>query len=139
MEIQFKKPDYIVIYVSDMARSTAFYRDVLGLPLRFTSPGWTEFATGDVTLALHLGGAPGDESTERRPPAGRAQLAFVVDDIHSAYEVLKARERRAFLDATGETGDRAHAGNIARSRRLWYHAARTLDYKLNCKVARTRG
>jgi len=92
MEIQFKKPDYIVIYVSDMARSTAFYRDVLGLPMKFTSPGWTEFTTGDVTLALHLGGAPGDESTERRPPAGRAQLAFVVDDIHSVYEELKARD-----------------------------------------------
>ena len=30
MSIQLQKPDYIVIYVSDMERSTAFYRDELG-------------------------------------------------------------------------------------------------------------
>ena len=56
MAIQLQKPDYIIIYVSDMQRSTAFYRDVLGLPLKFTSPGWTEFATGTTTVALHMTG-----------------------------------------------------------------------------------
>jgi lactoylglutathione lyase len=42
-----------MVFVSDMQRSVAFYRDVLGLPLRFESPGWTEFATEGATLALH--------------------------------------------------------------------------------------
>ena len=92
MEIQFKKPDYIVLYVSDMQRSTEFYRDVLGFSLRFASPGWTEFSTGDVTLALHIGGAPRNEATEKRPPAGSAQFAFVVDDIQATYEALKAKD-----------------------------------------------
>ncbi len=39
MSIQLQKPDYVIVYVSNMQRSTAFYRDVLGLPLKFTSPG----------------------------------------------------------------------------------------------------
>ena len=45
---------HAIIFVSDMARSIAFYRDVLGLPLRFESPEWTEFETPGSTLALHL-------------------------------------------------------------------------------------
>jgi catechol 2,3-dioxygenase-like lactoylglutathione lyase family enzyme len=36
---------YAIVFVSDMSRSVAFYRDVIGLPLRFESPHWTEFAT----------------------------------------------------------------------------------------------
>jgi len=45
--------NYAIIFVSDMNRAIAFYRDVFGLPLRFESPGWTEFATDGATLALH--------------------------------------------------------------------------------------
>jgi hypothetical protein len=26
-----------------------FYRDMLGLPLKFESPGWSEFVTGETT------------------------------------------------------------------------------------------
>jgi hypothetical protein len=29
-----------------MTRSVAFYRDILGLSLKFESPGWSEFQTG---------------------------------------------------------------------------------------------
>jgi len=42
-----------IVHVSDMKRTVSFYRDVMGLPLRFESPGWTEFATDGATLALH--------------------------------------------------------------------------------------
>ena len=52
---------YAIVLVSDMKRSVAFYRDTLGLPLRFETPGWTEFATDGATLALH--------SAERDPAA----------------------------------------------------------------------
>jgi lactoylglutathione lyase len=46
--------NYAIVFVSDMKRSVSFYRDVIGLPLKFESPGWTEFATDGATLALHL-------------------------------------------------------------------------------------
>lgn len=89
--IQLQKPDYIVIYVSDMERSTAFYRDILGLPLRFTTPGWTEFDLGGIKLALHRSGAGTAPEQVGRPPAGIAHLAFVVQDIQAVYEDLRAR------------------------------------------------
>ena len=40
---------YSIILVSDMKQSVAFYKDVVGMPLRFESPNWSEFATGGAT------------------------------------------------------------------------------------------
>jgi len=92
MSIQFRQLDYVIVYVSDMQRSLAFYRDVLGLTLKFTSPGWTEFVTGSTTVALHT--ARGEKSAEvpSLPPAGQAQLGFMVDDLQATYEALKAQQ-----------------------------------------------
>lgn len=71
------KLNYVIKYVADMDRAVAFFRDRLGLELRFQSPGWTEFATGETTLALH---ASSDEH-----PAGSSSLGFGVDDIDDFY------------------------------------------------------
>lgn len=49
---------YAIVCVSDMKQAVAFYRDVIGLPLKFESPVWTEFATEGATLALHTGQPP---------------------------------------------------------------------------------
>ncbi len=88
MSIQLQNPERLVIYVSDMDRSTAFYRDTLGLPLKFTSPGWTEFNNEGTTLALHrhVGGA----MQKAQPAAGQASLVFVVADLAGAYATLQA-------------------------------------------------
>jgi catechol 2,3-dioxygenase-like lactoylglutathione lyase family enzyme len=88
MSIQLQTPERIVIYVSDMVRSTAFYSETLGLPLKFTSPGWTEFSNSGTTLALHK--HMGAEAQAARPAAGQATLVFTVDDIQQAYEELQA-------------------------------------------------
>jgi catechol 2,3-dioxygenase-like lactoylglutathione lyase family enzyme len=47
---QFK---YAIKFVADMDKAVKFYRDVLGLQLKFESRGWSEFVTGETTLALH--------------------------------------------------------------------------------------
>jgi len=47
------KLKYVIKFVADMDRTVNFYRDVLGLPLKFQSPGWSEFVTGETILALH--------------------------------------------------------------------------------------
>jgi lactoylglutathione lyase len=91
MSIRLQKPDYIIVFVSDMQRSTAFYQDVLGLPLKFTSPGWTEFNTGAITIALHRVGGETTAQQVPLPPPGNAQIGFIVDDLQSAYDDLKAR------------------------------------------------
>ena len=50
----------VVVYTEDMARATAFYRDLLGLEPDFESEHWTTFRTGACTLALHAGSAAPD-------------------------------------------------------------------------------
>jgi lactoylglutathione lyase len=62
--------NYTIVFVSDMQRSVVFYRDVLGIPLKFESPEWTEFATDGATLALHASKAP--EALARESALGRA-------------------------------------------------------------------
>src|SRR5260370_37004229 len=89
MTIRLQKPDFLIVFISDMQRSVRFFRDGLGLPLKFTSPGWTEFNTGATTIALHTTGGDG-LPRQSLPPAGDAHIGFMVDDIQSAYEALKA-------------------------------------------------
>ena len=61
-----------------MERAVKFYRDVLGFALKFQSPGWSEFDTGETTLALHLASA--------EHPAGSAQIGFKAEDLDGFYE-----------------------------------------------------
>jgi lactoylglutathione lyase len=83
---------YVIVFVSDMARSTAFYRDVLGLSLRFESPEWTEFETPGATLALHLADTPIRTAISADAiPAGQCHLGFSVEDIDAFHERMVAK------------------------------------------------
>ena len=64
--------NYVIVFVSDMSRAVSFYRDVIGLTLRFQSPAWTEFATEGATLALHASEASPSEQDNCKKflPAG---------------------------------------------------------------------
>lgn len=73
---------YVMVYVSDMKRSVAFYRDQLGLKLRFASPAWSEFDTGTTILALHPAG-PNNK-------AGTSEVGVTVQDLNAFYEARKA-------------------------------------------------
>jgi len=71
---------YAIHFVADMNRAVAFYRDTLGLTLKFSSPEWSEFATGSTTLALH--------PASQENPAGTTHLGFHADDIAGAHTML---------------------------------------------------
>ena len=64
---------YAIKFVADMDAAVRFHESELGLVLRFRSPEWSEFETGETTLALHL--------ASEENPAGTSQLGFRVDDI----------------------------------------------------------
>lgn len=85
--------NYAIVFVSDMPRSIAFYRDVCGLPLKFETPQWTEFATDGATLALHatetLNTDTGDEGLE---PAGRCRTGFCVPDLNAFHQRMIENE-----------------------------------------------
>lgn len=75
----------VILGVRDMQRSLAFYRDALGLAVRFASGDFTFLQAGTVTLCLRQIAdlAPGGEE--------RVEIVFDVREIHAAYEALQAR------------------------------------------------
>ncbi len=72
---------YAIVFVSDMNRAVSFYRDVLGLPLKFESPEWTEFATDGATLALHASDGSHAEKDNPQAVAGRCQPGLSVPNL----------------------------------------------------------
>jgi lactoylglutathione lyase len=75
--------DYVILYVSDLTLSVAFYRDVVGLQHKFTDAGYAEFATGETRFALYeqrraawLTGTP-------PAPGPAGQVVFVTEDVDS--------------------------------------------------------
>ncbi len=74
---------YVIRFVADMDKAVRFYRDVMGLPLKFESPGWSEFATGETALALH----PASDKN----PAGKVELGFTVPNVEAFYRDMSAK------------------------------------------------
>lgn len=77
------KLSHVIEFVADMDRAVKFYRDVIGLPLKFQSPGWSEFVTGETTLALH----PASEKN----PAGRLEVAFNVPNLEQFHAEMTGK------------------------------------------------
>jgi predicted enzyme related to lactoylglutathione lyase len=74
---------YVIKFVADMDKAVKFHRDVLGLTVKFESPGWSEFATGETSLALH----PASDKN----PAGKVELGFTVADVEAFYRDMSAK------------------------------------------------
>ena len=104
------KLTYAIKFVADMDSAIRFHRDTLGLLLKFQSPGWSEFATGETTLALH----PASEKN----PAGKVELGFQVDDLRKFHEEMVAQGLRFSMPPTSR--------NTVRTwRNLWIQKALT--------------
>ena len=81
---------HVILYVSDLAASVEFYRDVAGLEHRFSDAGYAEFGTGETRFAVYeqrraewLTGHP-----VRPGPAG--EIVLVVDDVDAVAARLTA-------------------------------------------------
>ncbi len=77
------KLNYVIEFVGDMRRAVSFYRDVLGLPLKFESPGWSEFSTGEISLGLH----PASETN----PAGSIEPGLNVTNLGKFHQDMSAK------------------------------------------------
>lgn len=82
---------HVILYVQEMDVQVRFYRDVLGLPIKFPAglssyaeEFWVEFDTGQCSLVLHGGG-------QKRLGADTPKVAFSVRDIQAARAALLAR------------------------------------------------
>ena len=79
----------IILFVNDMAKMTAFYRDVLGLtPLAAPNhlpTDWLEFDAGAARIALHKAFDPSGK------PATYNKITFYAADVPKAREQLVAK------------------------------------------------
>ena len=84
--MKIRGADFFAYLVSDLKKSAAFYRDVLGLPQTEYKEEWqwAEFNCGNVTLTLYGGITLPDTVLGGR-------IALSVDDIHKAHRTLKER------------------------------------------------
>ncbi len=69
--------------VTDLARSVAFYRDILGLPLLFETNGMAFFQAGELRLMI------GTNSPD--PPSRGTVLYFDAPDIDDLAPALEAK------------------------------------------------
>lgn len=77
----------ILVPVSDIDRSVAFYEGVLGLPVQMRFPGIAFLDAGGIRLYLAV--------VPEADFQGRATIYFWVDDVSGAYGRLLARGARA--------------------------------------------
>ncbi len=76
--------DVVWMTTSDMDRAVNFYRDILGLPVTYTSPYWSSVQCGSCSIGIHAGG----DGT----PAPRGwTLCLVASDL----KALKAQLQQA--------------------------------------------
>jgi predicted enzyme related to lactoylglutathione lyase len=88
---------YVIKFVADMPNSVKFYRDVIGLSLKYQSPQWSEFATGETILALH--------PASNQNPAGTIQLGFNDPDQPGVKARLLANKTQVTRPPENEGGE----------------------------------
>ncbi len=89
---------YVICFVDDFDQAIRFFRDTLGFPLRFQSPEWSEFSSGETTLALH--------PASQAHPAGTYQLGFRVPDLDQFHQDMAGKGYRFTRPPALEGGER---------------------------------
>jgi catechol 2,3-dioxygenase-like lactoylglutathione lyase family enzyme len=94
----------LMLGVTEMPRSVAFYRDVVGLPVQFGNDEITFLDAGGVTLVL--------QKRRQLPPpddGARTEIVLPVEDIDAAHRMLRERGAKFRVEPRIVTGDRLAA------------------------------
>ena len=100
-DVKLSRVGYIMLTVRDMKRALAFYRDALGLPVRFAGDEFAFLDGGGTAIALRQ-----SQSLGPPPAEARTEVVFEVEDIGAAYESLRARGVEFRIAPRLATGDR---------------------------------
>jgi catechol 2,3-dioxygenase-like lactoylglutathione lyase family enzyme len=95
--LTFRKVGAVILLVSNMDKSTRFYRDTLGIPVKTKSKDWTEFFNKDTVLALH----PAKKKSKMKTGSGML-VGFEVSDLDATVKVLKQKKVKFFKKPTEE-------------------------------------
>ncbi|HWG94120.1 MAG TPA: VOC family protein [Mycobacteriales bacterium] len=122
--------NHAVLYVRDVARSTAFYRDVLGFRTVTEVPGRAAFlqaegSTNDHDLGLFAVGAAAGDS-----PAGRGAVGL----YHLAWEVDTLGELERVLGRLAEAGALVGASDHGTTKALYARDPDGLEFEVSWLV-----
>lgn len=86
---------WVLIYVTDVAKTRHFYETVLGLPVKRSSHLKTIFETGNCTLELMSQLDNGPQAAQMDDKRGwdrnKTLISFFVDDIEAEVAALESR------------------------------------------------
>lgn len=82
---------HVILYVSDLAASVEFYRDVVGLEHRFTDAGYAEFGTGATRFALYERRRAEWLTGHQVMPGPAGEVVLIVDDVDAVATALRGR------------------------------------------------
>jgi catechol-2,3-dioxygenase len=122
--------NHAVLYVRDVARSMAFYQDLLGFRVKMSVPGQAAFlqapdSTNDHDIGLFEIGAGAGPSPAGRSTVGLYHLAWEVDTLDEL-----ARLRRLLADAGSLVGESDHGTTKA----LYCHDPDGLEFEVSWLV-----
>jgi catechol 2,3-dioxygenase-like lactoylglutathione lyase family enzyme len=85
-QLKLTQISVVMLGVKEAARSAAFYRDTLGVTVKFAFEGFVFLDGGGVTLVL-------SEALGRSGPqlVGATEVVFAVSDVRAAHRALVAR------------------------------------------------
>jgi catechol 2,3-dioxygenase-like lactoylglutathione lyase family enzyme len=95
-----------ILFVKDLPRMAAFYRDTLGLPVVDEQEGWVELAAGAASLGLH---AIPDEIA----------AGITIETPASVREETPIKLAFAVADVAGQRARLVEAGVVMRDPRPW--------------------
>ena len=83
---------YAILFVRDLERSVAFYRDVIGLPFKLQGDGYVEFATQGAKFGLYDRNRLQELTGQGRDPPDHpgGEVVFLVEDVDAEAERLRA-------------------------------------------------
>ena len=97
----FNKIGAVILLVSDMKKSIAFYRNVLGMELKqHPSKDWAEFSKeGTTVLALH----PMKKKRMVKKKNNSMLVGFNISDLETVCDDLKKKKIKFYKKLTQET------------------------------------
>jgi lactoylglutathione lyase len=93
--------DYVILYVEDLDRSVAFYREMIGLRLKLQEHGYAELVTEGAKLGLfERAKLPELIGRDARPGGPGGELVFLVEDVDAEAARLRAASAEILMGPT---------------------------------------
>lgn len=94
--MNIKRVGNVILAVKDLDKSTAFYHELLGLPIKNQRRTWVDLGQTGALLSLHPAALTADHSSNSLESG--IVVGFLVSDLKSALDELKSRGVRVHRD-----------------------------------------